>query len=232
MPLNKVIAKSKTTEVYSVLNETILAYEKKNFSEDPYITSLFTRFTPLAEQLSSAINRISAESSLEEKDELRDNHIRGIFYLIKGNLFHPSAGVKEAAQTVMTVFDQYGLEMMNESYAIESALITSLLEQLNSDTYEPAVAKLPGLSQIIGELTAMQDDFEAARVAYETEKAAESTLPTATELKREILDIYNNKLVIYLRAMSLANEPLFGEFSRTLAGIINKSNEQVKKRTK
>ncbi len=46
------------------------------------------------------------------------------------------------------------------------------------------------------------------------------------------MPIINNKLVTYLRAMIMVDEPTYGDFARTIAQMIEDNNEVVKKRRK
>jgi hypothetical protein len=54
----------------------------------------------------------------------------------------------------------------------------------------------------------------------------------ATALKKEVIDVINNQLVVYLDAMMLVDEATYGAFGRTVAEIIDTTNEMVKKRRK
>ena len=42
----------------------------------------------------------------------------------------------------------------------------------------------------------------------------------------------NERIVVYLRAMEIVNEPMYGALARTVAEIIAENNEVVKKRRK
>ncbi len=79
-------------------------------------------------------------------------------------------------------------------------------------------------------MQAAQTDFEQARIVYETEKAKEGMVENATLVKKYVLTILNDKIVIYLRAMEQAIPETFGVFAGTVAEIIATTNEQVKKR--
>ncbi len=57
-------------------------------------------------------------------------------------------------------------------------------------------------------------------------------MENATTIKKEVVNIINNNLVVYLRAMEQVDEPTYGNFARTIAQIIANNNEVVKKRRK
>lgn len=230
--IEKLIAKSRVTEVDAVSMRLTGAYKTTGLNTDLHLLNMFDTLEPLSATLSSAINRIKAESILEEKDEIRDNEVRALFYLVMGFVHHPDAAVKNAAHKVEKIFEKYGMAITNESYATESSLIVSLLEDLSKQKLQDAIAQLSGCAETIAALQAAQTDFEASRIAYEQKKAEEGTQKNATTIKKEVVALINDKIVVYLRAMGVVDEPSYGSFARTVAEIIANNNEVVKKRAK
>jgi hypothetical protein len=152
--------------------------------------------------------------------------------LVQGFSHHPTQNIKEAAQLLMNLFDNYGLAMVGESYSTESSLVSSLLLDLAKPKFQEAIALLSGCAELIAELQLAQTDFEQARITYEAEKAQEGMVDNATIVKKEVLAILNDKIVVYLRAMGQVNPATFGVFTSICAQIIDDNNEQVKKRKK
>lgn len=223
---------SRVTEVDAVSMRMLGAYQTTSLSSDPHLSTMFTELESLSAALTAAINRSKAESDLEEKDEARDTQIRALYYLVMGFLHHPDAAIQQAAQTVDKVFEKYGVSITGESYATESSLIASLLNDLSKQKAQDAIALLPGCADVITALQAAQQAFEAARITYEQEKAQESTQASATKQKPELVALINDKIVVYLRAMEVVDEETYGAFARTIATIIAENNEVVKKRRK
>ena len=91
---------------------------------------------------------------------------------------------------------------------------------------------MPGLTPLITELTNAQLDFKTASVAFDAERGEEGTKESATEIKLEVANIINGKIVVYLRAMIQVSEPTYGELTRTIAQTIDDNNEIVNKRKK
>lgn len=227
--IDKLISTSRVTEVNDVATRASGAFGKSGIT-DPYLSTIFTSLDAVNLKLSLAIKRSKAESDLEEKDEVRDNDVRAVYYLINGFLYHPTKQMKEAAQQLMEVFSKYGLVITGESYATESSLVGSMLLDYAKPEYADAIAALSGCADLIAQLQAAQTDFEQARIAYETEKAKEGMVENATLVKKEVLTILNDKIVVYLRGMEQAIPETFGVFVGTVAEIIAENNEQVKKR--
>lgn len=226
----KIISSSRTTEVDGTVTRIIGAYNNTSLGTEPFLSAFFTALAPVSENLGAAINRIKAESDLEEKDEIRDKEVSGLGYMLLGYLHNPAAAIQNAAQQLENVFGNYGFSMTSESYVVESSLIDSLLTDLGAPGLQDSIAALPGCAEQIAALQAAANAFEAARIAYETEKGHEGLLQNATEIKSEVVKMVNEKLVVYLRAMLQANEATYGDFIRTVAAIIADNNENVKRR--
>jgi hypothetical protein len=75
-------------------------------------------------------------------------------------------------------------------------------------------------------------NISAFGITWEREKAKEGALENATELKKAVVAIINDQLVVYLRAMQMADPEMYGEFAATISVIINENNETVKRRAK
>ncbi|MCK3685070.1 DUF6261 family protein [Maribellus sp. YY47] len=230
--IEKLLSVSRVTEVDAASMRMIGAYKNTSLNTDLHLSAMFTALETSSALLTAAINRSKAESDLEVKDEARDQQVRALYYLIQGYLHHPDAAIKAAAQTVNAVFEKYGVAITGESYATESSLIASLLIDLSKQKQQDAIALLPGCADVLSALQTTDDEFEAARIVYEQEKAQESTQLNATKIKAEVLALINEKIVVYLRAMEIVDEPAYGAFARTVAVIIAENNEVVKKRGK
>ena len=230
--ISKLTTTVRTTEINSVTSGIIAEYTKVGLSSDAHLASIFNLLQPLNTKLTESINRIKAESNLEEKDELRDNKVRAVNYLTMGFVHHPDATISNAAKIVNVIFEHYGMNIVNESYATESSLIESLLVEFAKEDLQASIALLPGLSVVIEELRAAQTAFEEAQLTFQNEKATDGIKESASEIKKEILVIINEKLVVYLRAMVMVDEAKYGAFVGTFAQIIDDMNVIIKKRKK
>jgi hypothetical protein len=210
----------------------ILEFDSGDWSEETNLTNIFGDLQPENTKLEEAINREKAISDLDEKDENRDQKVQALYYLIMGYLHNPETTVKSAAEAVDKVFSRYGVEIIQDSYSTESGLISSMITDLSAEELQPSIEALPGLSRAISELQTAQTGFENARLAYEKEAAKDANEETATNVKKEVVKIINERLVVYLRAMVSIDETKYGELTITIGKIIADNNEEVKKRRK
>ena len=223
---------SRTTEVAAAATRMIGAFKNNDWSADAYLSSTFATLEQETTRLTVAIKRSKAESELEMKDEIRDDRLRSLYYLLVAFLNHPDPEIRAAAEAVTATFEKYGLSIIRESYATESAMVNSLLMDLEDSDLVTASAKLPGCAEIVAALKKSQTDFEETRIAYEEGKGAESTKDSATVIKKSVVRLINDKLVVYLRAMNQVDVETYGSFYLTIAEVISDNNEVVKKRSK
>lgn len=230
--IQKLIVYSRTTEVSAASERIVGAYKRTGLGGDTHLSVLMTGLEDDLARFTAAIKRMKAESELEAQDELRDVEIRALYYLVMGLLHHPDQAIKAAAQKVFAVLEHYGLSVIDQSFASESALVGSMLASLANPGLQEAIAMLSGCSERIASVQVAETNFDAARIAFEEEKATEGTLENATDIKKRVANLINQKLVVYLLAMDQVNPETYGPFARTVAEIIADNNEVVKKRRK
>jgi hypothetical protein len=228
----KLIFKSRITEVDTASVNIFTAYKKSGLDEDTHLSNIFTDLETGTSELTRAINRSKAESNLDKKDLKRDVNVKALYYMLQGAVYHPDAAVKTAGENLNAIFSKYGLKMTQTSYATESSLIDSLLEDFTAPTLQADIAGISGCASIISKLRAAQNDFKISHFTWEETKAQEGLSKCATDVKKDVVTNINEKIVLYLNAMSQANHELYGELAQTVAQIINDNNEAVKKRSK
>jgi len=230
--IEKMLMRSRTTEADSVGTQIIDAYNGTALKEDASLAEMMAVLTGLSGKLNQAIKRIKSESQLEDKDELRDDAIRSFHFLLRGYTYHADVNVRNAAMAVQEVFERYGLGIISEAYSSQSSLVNSLLSDLGLTSLQAPLALLPGIEACITAIRNAQHEFETNYLAYEADKAAESTYINATGLKKQLIEQVNYKLLVYLNAMLLVNDAEYGDFARIVGQIISDSNEAVRRRSK
>lgn len=230
--IQKLMTNSRTTEVSGASERIVGAYKRTGLSSDAHLSGMMTGLEGDLARFTAAIKRMKAESELEAQDELRDEEIRALYYLVLGLLHHPDKAIKAAAQKVFAVLEHYGLSVADESFATESALVGSMLANLAKPGLQEPIAALSGCAGCIAKLQVAENNFDTARIAFEEEKAREGTLESATDIKKRVVTLINEKLVVYLLAMDQVYPETYGPFAGTVAEIIADNNEVVKKRRK
>lgn len=230
--IEKIILKSRTTEIHGSTRTLNSSFQQSGLTGDTVLSDIFTRLVAKNNELGTAIDRSKTESILAEKDDVRDDAVRAVGYLVQGYMYYPDPAVRAAAGIVKKVFDKYGFSVTEESYVIESSHIVSMLGDFAAPDVLAALTQLLGLNENIAALQAAEDDFENTRAQFAEEEAGESTLASATVLKKEVVTIINDDLVSFLRYGERFQAATYGIFAATVAKLIAANNEQVKKRAK
>lgn len=194
--------------------------------QDAFLSGAFAELEGLSARLTTAIRQETADSRLDEKDAARDAAVRDLGTLIQGYTAIPVAEKKAAARRLDAVFSKYGKKIVNETYASESSLIESLLEDLGA--LEAEAKLLEGVADLVATLRAAQDEFNAANDELTAAKTARGE--SATQVKKELVALVNLKIVPYLGAVGGAEA--YRDFAAKMEAEIVRANAASDRRTK
>lgn len=227
--INKIIREIRIADMAGVA-DTINSELRQSSLDDAHISAIQAEMEPLYTNLVTAINKDQAESDLDKYDTSRDEVYRSLLHLCKGYLYHPDAQVSKAAAKVDAVTDKYGFELTNQGYSAESALLDSLMADMALPEIAPSVEVLPGVKELKAQLLTEQDKFKAAEAVWLKARSEQKLSESATSVKHELLTVINDKLVIYLRAMSMINPEPYRALSSKLSLLIDQVNTVIKRR--
>ena len=230
--IKKIKTTSRNGDLSALLTLILKAFAKNDWSSDTYLTPIIGNTSATNTSLIEALRRLKVYSQMAEKDDVRDMSIRALFKLVEGYIYIPIAEMKEAALVLENVLEQYGLSIQNEDYAAESADIESLLNDLAKPKVVAAIAKLQGVSETISALAANQQDFENVALQQAEGESVKKDLASASQLKKEGIAEINTNLVGYMNTMAKVNPTTYEATARTIAELIDKNNELVKRRYK
>lgn len=223
-------SRAKNAEANDVITQVLSASTAYDFSSEPEFVAFLADMGTLNQELKISLYRIKTESDLEDLDHIRDSETDKLFKLVEGYTAHPVVEIKEAADKVERILRHYGLSIIYKSYSEQSALTESLLEDLDAESLGESLSVMTGCSELIENLRNAQDAFEEKRIAYEAEKGKESILRTATEIKNELVKMFNNKFIVYLNGAVVFKSALFGEYANTVKEVIDTLNAAIKRR--
>lgn len=221
---------SRNTEVDGTTSQIIQAYDGTTLNTDANLEKIMNPLKDLSVLFSGAIRHLKEKSEQKGYDDIRDEKITGFYFLLMSFSHHPDVQIRNAALSLLEFFNQYKLEIKEESFTRESSLVNSLLADLAKPKALANIALVPQCAEYIAALQEAQDNFEAIRLSFEEAQAEEGTVENASTLKKEAVTIIDKKLVPYLNVMEQLYEPTYGAYARTVAEIIAANNEVVKKR--
>ncbi|MEZ5105579.1 MAG: hypothetical protein R2757_13865 [Draconibacterium sp.] len=80
--IEKLIAKSRITEGNTASMCIIGAYKKATLNTDVYFAAVMLSLEEQSNLLTQSINRMKTESDLGKRDELRDNVLQSVYFLV------------------------------------------------------------------------------------------------------------------------------------------------------
>lgn len=198
-------------------------------SKDEFLKTTIAEIEDLSAKITTAIKAAKAVSPLEAANARRNEIIRSLGALLNGYAAFPADEKKAAASSLLAVFGKYK-GITGESYANESSLIESMLEDFSAEGLADAIKSLDGVSDYITSLRAEQNEFNRAN--DELTAANSNKSDSASAIKKPLLTVINEKLVPYVTAMSMANASVYADFDTKAGAEIEKANASASKRRK
>lgn len=200
--MDKIKTTIRNAELNNLVTSLLQAYDDaKNNLKDNFLEKYFQQVRPLSEELNIAIKRSRLQSDLSDKDSVRDEKIRTINTVLKGYVALPVPEMAEAAKRLSAIFGKYTVDIASCSYVEESGFIQSLLTDFETQTAQSDIKKLSGFDTAVAELKAAQDEFQQAYYDYESAMSQEGKQASATNVKKPLLLLFNDKILPYLGSM-------------------------------
>lgn len=215
------------------LSDTLIRLFKADLKAqgDAFLKATMAQMETLSAQITTAILQNRTLSTLEAADGVRDDAIRTLGTLLAAYAVFPIAEKKELAAPLKAVYDKYAKAgITGASYASESSLVESLLEDLAAENLAGNIKGLEGIGEAVASVRAAQDEFTKANDDYV--KANASKGASASSYNKPIVSLINDKLVPYLDAMVIASNENCLEFAKGVDAEICRANDTIAKRTK
>ncbi len=221
--MTKLSSRLRITETDSASDALVRLFKAAGL-KDEFLCGAFAELEALSARLTTAIRQDTVSSRLDEKDAARDSAVRDLGTLIQGYTAIPVADKKAAAQKLDAVLSKYGKKIVNETYASESSLIESLLEDLGA--LEAETTLLEGVAALVAGLRTAQDEFNAANDDFTAAKGARSE--SASQVKKELVALVNLKIVPYLSAVGVSDA--YKDFAAKVEAEIVRANNAADRR--
>ncbi len=231
MKIFKLIKTVRVAELNGTLNNILQAHADTGIEGDAALQSIIDELLAQNQELTTALEQNRQLSEMEKYDETRDQAYRSVYYFLHGHTFVPEGTLPYVpAKTLFSVVEKYGLGINSLSYDEQTGQLNSLLEELSSESNQQHMNTIPFVGGMVDTLKQAQADFIGAYSNYATKLSEMKGSKSATELKHEILKTLNDKLVMYMRAMSQIMGNKHQSFASELSMFINKTNQNINER--
>lgn len=221
----------RATEVDDLSDRMILLF-KQNPVKDSHLQEFFAEMQVISDEITRTINGDRVMSTLKAKNTVRNSKITALNFIIKGYTYSPLKEISEPANEINKIFSKYGMEIKKLNYSESSSLVESLLMDFADENVKQQMGNLLGLDEAVEELRLAQTDFTETRVQYELNLSQEKQLKTATDVKKELLNLINNKIAVYLSAMAMADANKYANLDNVLDKFVSDMNDMAKRRRK
>lgn len=230
--MKKIISTVRVTEADNLSNVIVRLFHAEidansDVGGDAYLKDTFVEAEALSSSLTTAIKADKAASNLDEADSRRDEIIQQLNAGLRGYVNLPVPAFQAAATPLLAIMAKYK-GITGESYARESSLIKSLLEDLNTEDAKSAISVLQGIGDLVSALKVAQDEFDQKNDAYNAVCAVKTV--SATVLKKTLITLINGRILPYMSAMKLAKPAVYAEFVSKIESEISRANHAVVKR--
>ena len=167
-------------------------------AKDANLAAIMGELASLSADLTRAIKQDRVSLSLDEADSARDKLLSRFFALLAGYGAIPNAQKQEAAEKLLAVSAKYK-GIASESFARESALLESMLEDFAADDLKAPIALLEGVGDLLASLREAQDRFNK-----ESDNATDVHTgkgDSASAMKKPLLAVINEKVIPYVSAL-------------------------------
>ncbi|MDM8161133.1 DUF6261 family protein [Labilibaculum sp. K2S] len=223
----KINSNSSTKNCAEIGKKLIYLFQQYPISEDPYYTDILKKLSVITEELINSINRGGVHNDRKEKDAIRDADVRAVFYEVMARCNRRPSENQKKALRIKKILDRFGIEITEYTYINESANINAMLIDLTAPELSEERASIPDLNELLANLEGSQADFNLSNMQLIEDSIDRKKTKSATVLAKEVRDLINNELSVYLQSMAMAKPSQYKEFAGLLHTIIADNNKSV-----
>ncbi len=232
MNVPKLLARIRLSELSGTSTNIVQVFDDLPPIGDTTLSDLMDNVKVENGLLIIAMNQDKALSELEDFDEKRDSAMRDVYYYVQGCTHLPAGDAAVAADKLFTLLKKYSVGITQYSYNQETGEINSLLVELATVENSARIATIPQLDTLVATLETTQRAFEQAYSSYLSQISENKNKQSASSIKPLLLDLINDRLVIYLRSKAIFSPEVYGAFADKVATAISKTNANIRERFK
>ena len=228
--MKTISAKSNIKETAEIGQGIIDINRTNAITEDAFFTATFNQLSAKTDELFGKIKAGWIESELEDKDRARDLDVRAIFYEVEAKCVRRESEDQKKAEKLQLILNRYGLKITSASYTNESAQLRALIKDLKAPNLKEARQAVPDLDALIGNLESSQAAFDESAARHLANLSDREKSSSATVVARELRDIINGELCVYMEAMAKVNPDKYTGFADLMNILIEENNKKVRDR--
>ena len=215
-----------TLSIETVLEMALQCREtlSRRYSEDPILGAPITDLDEPMRRTKLAIassRKKELTEEINEADFKRDRAFVGFRKYVEAQQFKDwDKDAQKAATTIITIIERHGKNLYREGLTVQSALLTSMFEDLAMDQAQNDLAAIDA-TDWLNHLKNLQADF-SAMIIKRDELEAKKDIPTKADAKAELV----KKLSVLLSGLDFLTNTQSTKYGET-GELINKIIERI-----
>ena len=221
----------KVAEVAGLAHNLCGSYESfaAELKADDYLRNVMADMKGLSDRILDSLRNNRLINSLEVQDTHRNRCVSALVNLKKGYDKLSDETVQSHWTELRPVFESFLSSIQEGNYQSKTALITAMLRRLSDPDLVSHLEGLADLKTAVDRLRDAQQSFDSAQLEYQLQLQKDKTL-SATDLKDEIVEYINQKLVVHLEAKCNEDLATYAAFARLVDAQIRAENVKVRRR--
>lgn len=221
----------KVAEVAGLAHNLCGSYEScaTELNADIRLRNVMADLKDLSDRILDSLRNNRLINSLEVQDTHRNRCVSALVNLKKGYDKLSDETVQSHWTVLRPVFENFLSSIQEGNYQSKTALITAMLRRLSEDDIVSHLEGLVDLKTAVDKLRDAQKTFDISQLEYQLQLQKDKTL-SATDLKDEIVEYINQKLVVHLEAKCNEDLATYAAFARLVDAQIRAENAKVRRR--
>ena len=221
----------KVAEVAGLAHNLCGSYEScaTELNADIRLRNVMADLKDLSDRILDSLRNNRLINSLEVQDTHRNRCVSALVNLKKGYDKLSDETVQSHWTVLRPVFENFLSSIQEGNYQSKTALITAMLRRLSEADIVSHLEGLVDLKTAVDKLREAQKAFDSSLLEYQLQLQKDKTL-SATDLKDEIVEYINQKLVVHLEAKCNEDLATYAAFARLVDAQIRAENAKVRRR--
>ncbi len=221
----------KVAEVAGLAHNLCGSYEScaTELNADIRLRNVMADLKDLSDRILDSLRNNRLINSLEVQDTHRNRCVSALVNLKKGYDKLSDETVQSHWTVLRPVFENFLSSIQEGNYQSKTALITAMLRRLSEADTAAHLEDLVDLKTAVDKLREAQKAFDSSLLEYQLQLQKDKTL-SATDLKDEIVEYINQKLVVHLEAKCNEDLATYAAFARLVDAQIRAENAKVRRR--
>ena len=227
--MKKVSTSAKISEVDSVSDKSILLYnDDPQLQDDANLKSIIDEVSEVSDQITESVKRDRVVSDMEEVDMQVEQDARTLKTIVKGYAAMPDEKFATAAKAVLTVIEKFNFNLFKLSMDQQAPTVDALIMDLSAQDMKENMTLLPTVPEVFAKFVQSQTNFKNKNKEYLQAYADDKDMLSASDLRKQLLQLINGKLVVYLTSAVMMNPEKYRSYVTELEKAIEDVNTQVR----